>query len=195
MRYLLLILILLSSCKTERISDKQESAVVRAPSAQADKMIAGAENNEVISDSINIQTSAFHLTDNQIAVNPFESDFETMLRSIREYEIDKESKENIHVENQIDTILTVRFDNSSIQYFKGKPNSFILGAKIKTAKINFKRSIKIGMSKAHFFQLFAELTSEDVNKVTITDLEGLQTVDFIFVDDKLFEVQFHGYID
>jgi hypothetical protein len=194
MKRLLLISILFSSCKADKTSDVNDvdSVTIEATKSSDKKNIESmADQNVYVSD-----TATVRLVDNDISADPFVEAFDSMIKKVGQCEIQSKLYENQHNENQIDTILTATFDNSIITYFKEGSQGFILSARIRSDKIEFKRGIRVGMSKLDFLRLFEGFADKQVvDDVTISDEEGLQSVNFKFEDTRLKEVTFQAFFD
>lgn len=196
-KLILLLVALASACKpgnnTDRLSVEMFDETDTKYIAEKEALTRVLQPTDTIATAISIR-----IINNELALDPFGKDFYSILRDVGHYELEKLPRENIHIDNQVDTILNARFDYSTIEYFKSQAgdDGFMLSANIRSPKVALRKGIKTGMSKADFIALFEELKGkEEFNVITISDLEGLQSVDFLFVNDKLAEINFIGYFD
>jgi hypothetical protein len=183
----LYILILLVACKPEQSRKGSDEATGQNPTdtAQApEPRLAGDEG-----------AAAFEFVNDEIGGDPFRTDLRIFLPSIGEYDVVKQSFQNLHDSTKTDTIMTIRFGSSVIEYFQGQQNGFIISAEIRSPEVPFKKGIAIGMDQEKFRSLFPELRDVDPTTVTITTLEGLANTEFLFADRKLVSVRHQSYFD
>jgi hypothetical protein len=194
MKRLLLIFILITSCQTDKTSEvKDVDSLTIDITEESDQWSTKSMANLGV---MALDTARIYFVDNDIAANPFVEDFEGMINKVGQYNIQSKLHENQHNENEIDTVLTAIFDNSSITYFKGESEGFILSAKIRSDKIEFKRGIRVGMNKPDFLRLFQGFVDRpDPKDVIISDEDSLQSVNFKFENNQLKEIIFQAFFD
>jgi len=195
MKKFLSILLILVACKSEKVSDSEtrDSRSTEAVNAETQDEITSEDSESAID-------SGARVIDNNFAYHPFENEFEGILNEVGDYELEKEPFKNIHMDDQVDTILHIRFDDSSIDYYKEttQTEGIILTADIKSSRVTFKKGIKIGMSQQALLELFEDQNldlSENIDRILVEDEEQFNSVELIFIDRKLSQVKYTGYFD
>lgn len=192
MKHVLCILILICGCKhesttqTSGTADSTTASVIQADEPRQQKPSAGGA--EV----------SFQFEDDDIGGSPFVKDFDAIMRSLHDFSIAKRVFRNPQDSTRTDTLLTVTFGESSIDYYKLQSGGrgFIIGATIASNDVEFKKGIRIGMNDTDFFAMFAELKGKtDLGTVVISTLEGLNQTEFEFVGGKLSAVRYQSYFD
>jgi hypothetical protein len=144
------------------------------------------------------ENEIFQFENDDIGSDPFAKDFEAMVSAIRGMQVEKKPFRNLHDSTKTDTLVIVSFGPSVIEYYKVQSNNsgFILEANIQSKDIEFKKGIRIGMSRKDFFALFEELEGKpDLRSVIISTMEGLNQTEFIFTNDELSTVNYQSYFD
>jgi hypothetical protein len=192
MRKLIFVLLLISGCKSEHTSDvSSDSLALR----QGDSATTTANNDDVITPTYE-SGGAFEFVNDEVGGDPFEEDFETMMRSVGKYDVLKKPFQNLHDSTKMDTLMTFNFGMSAIEYFRGETSGFIISADIQSDRVQFKKGIVVGMDQKDFNALFDELKAEDTfSAVTITTTEGLAYSDFLFANGKLTTIKYQSYFD
>jgi hypothetical protein len=193
MKNFLCVLLLIWGCKSER--PREVSATFETDSATGPTQEAGA----VVSDAQeDVSGRSFQFENDDVGGYPFTKDFESMLRSMHQFRIVKKPFRNVQDTTRTDTLVTVNFGTSSIDYYKMQADArgFIIGALIESNDVQLKKGIRIGMSEREFFALFHELKGKvNLNSVMISTLEGLNQTEFVFLNGKLSTVRYQSYFD
>jgi len=196
MKYTLWILLLISGCKSETTSENTEgikSDSSHEPVSELYEPIDDGSANEVT-----VGSEIFQFENDEIGAYPFEEDFDRMVVSLKGAEIHKKPVQNLHDSTRTDTLVTVSFGPSVIEYYKVQADGsgFILETSIQSDDVKFKKGIRIGMSRTEFFSLFEELEGKpDLKSVLISTMEGLSQSEFVFVNDTLSTVRYQSYFD
>ena len=135
------------------------------------------------------------IVNNAFAVDPFQEPLFDLLKSIDDFEIEKKAQENVEMENVVDTLVQVTFNDSKILYVQSHDISaaFILSAKINCNDVLFKDGISVGMSADDFAARFTQLKGkEDYKMVTIVNDSHTYAVQCMFENNKLSEISFDG---
>ncbi len=196
MKILLCILLLIIGCKSETVSDKPET--VNADTATYTATETQEPVEEEKPDRELLPGGIFQFEDDDIGEYPFLKDFEPMLASIGNFEILKKTVRNMQDSTQTDTLITVNFGKSAIEYYKMQAGAsgFITGATIESNAVEFKKGIKVGMGLDEFVSLFGELEGkENLHSVIISTLEGLSQTEFVFVNNRLSTIKYQSYFD
>jgi hypothetical protein len=194
MKTLLCILVLICGCKAQTSrddfadvgTDTTRELTTQVPEAQES---ASAED---------VSEGSLQFENDDIGGYPFMKDFESMLGSIRGFRILKKPFRNVQDTTQTDTLMTVNFGTSSIEYYKLQADAkgFIIGATIESNDVQLKKGIRIGMSDRDFSGLFDELKGKaNLNSIVVSTLEGLNQTEFVFVNGKLSSVRYQSYFD
>jgi hypothetical protein len=189
MKNLFLLLIFLIGCKS---GDQQDSS----SSESTDSISA---NTQSVSDGNSFsdgQDDAVEFVNDEIGGDPFAGDLTSILKSVGQFDVLKKSFQNLHDSTAIDTLMTFNFGTSTIEYFQGSANGFIISANIESDQVEFKRGISIGMPDVEFNSLFDEVRGRnDLQIVTITTMEGLAQTEFHFTNHKLAVIRYQSYFD
>jgi hypothetical protein len=193
----LLIIYLIIGCRPENASDKVQDSIANIQRDTATETGQSEDNttpeNFIVDDGENVE-----FVNEEIGSDPFTKDFRSILASIGKYEVDKKPVRNLHDSTQTDTLFTVKFGKSVMEYYqvRSNDNGLLIMADIQSDKVDFKKGIKIGMSATEFSSLFGELNDRrNLSSVTISTLEGLTKVDFLFSNDTLTSVNLQSYFD
>ncbi len=141
------------------------------------------------------------ILDEDFVNKPFEMDTLTVA-SLEEafprlYKIKKEPIKNVHVKNQIDTLVTVIIKNSQFIFYKTPEHEFITSAIVTNSIIKFSRDIRVGMTQKEFKSKFEKLKNLNALpvEVTISGNEASGNIVFTFKQGKLVKGEFIGYVD
>jgi hypothetical protein len=196
MKNFLCVLLLIWGCKSER-SAEELSTPGTDTAMEALSHTQEVETPETFTE-VDVIGQRFQFENDDIGGYPFTKDFESMVRSIRESRILKKPFRNVQDTTQTDTLMTVNFGTSSIEYYKVQADArgFIIGASIESNDVELKNGIRIGMTDREFFALFDELKGKsDLHSVMISTPEGLNQTEFVFIDGKLSTVRYQSYFD
>ena len=196
MKNFLCVLLLIWGCKSERSTE--DSANLGTDTAMQSISQAKEPDSLVRSAQEDLSGKSFQFENDDIGGYPFMKDFESMLGSIRTARVLKKPFRNVQDTTQTDTLMTVNFGTSSIEYYKMQADArgFIIGASIESNDVELKKGIRIGMSDRDFFALFDELNGkEKLSSVMISTLEGLNQTEFVFLNGKLSAVRYQSYFD
>ena len=190
----IIILILFASCGKKAPCEKTS---IKEPVAQQTKIFQkSSEKKAALQDKFQID---FTLVDNEFARSPFgfEGTAYSTLKGLKPNKIESEAIVNEYVDNQIDTLYTFFFNNNKIRIYKLPDRQYIVSAIIRDSIISLKDNINVGMSKKSFINKFKRLVEAKPsdNTFRIEIFENEQWVDFEFVDNKLVQAVFTGYID
>jgi hypothetical protein len=131
--------------------------------------------------------------ENQDLLTQLEAELNTF-RSNQKLTISKELINNRHVENQIDTIVTYTDDKMTIKTYKiSKDQEWISEAKLLNSELAFSKLVNIGMEGKALEKVANTKIKSDV--VKIGNLEQTSAFIFKFKDDKVYEINYEGYVD
>lgn len=195
----MIMLVFFGGCNSNRTSDRHPTDSLNT-NREDPQLIEKSQSNDIDSilvEDLFLKDSTASFVNERFSADPFTKSFQEMVSILEKYDVEKKPYRNEYIEGQVDTILTVKFDDSTISYFKGKSSDFILSANIKSTKIEFKYGIHIGMNEDDLISVFKELNKYkgSFNKVTISDGDEQQSVELLFRNNKLNELRFSGYFD
>jgi hypothetical protein len=160
-----------------------------------EKEILTKENSE-------IDTTQTELTivDENFIDNPFQFGKVTvnnLQNTFKDLEIQREPIKNLHVKNQVDSILTIRIKNSEFILYKLPKEQYLESAVIKDKNIMLNNDIHIGMTKQEFKEKFEVLKDRKhiPSKVSIGRKETQEYLTFIFGGNLLKKIEYSGYVD
>lgn len=191
------IIFLVIGCRPENAADNAKDSLANIQPDTATE--AGQSENFttpetfIADDGENVE-----FVNEEIGSDPFTKDFRSILASIGEYEVEKKAIKNLNDSTQTDTLFTVKFGKSVMEYYQvgSNDNGLLIMADIQSDKVEFKKGIRIGMSATEFSSLFAELNDRrNLSSVTISTFEGLTRVDFSFSNNTLTSVNLQSYFD
>jgi len=191
------IIFLIIGCRPENATDKDNDSIANVQPDAATET-GRAEDNTTPETFVADDGENVEFVNEEIGSDPFTKDFRSILASIGEYEVDKKAVKNLNDSTQTDTLFTVKFGKSVMEYYqvRSNDNGLLIMADIKSDKVEFKKGIKIGMSATEFSSLFGELNDRrNLSSVTISTLEGLTKVDFLFSNDTLTSVNLQSYFE
>jgi hypothetical protein len=172
--------IILLSC-TQKENKKVESTDVTS-STQNEILNANPKNEE-----------PEQYIENQDLLTQLEAELNAF-RSNQKLTISKETINNRHIENQIDTIVTYTAEKMTIKTFKiSKDEEWTSEAKILNSELPFSKLVNIGMEVKALEKIANTKIKSEV--VKIGNLE--QTSAFVFrcKDGKVYEINYEGYVD
>jgi hypothetical protein len=104
---------------------------------------------------------------------------------------------NRHVDNQVDTIFVITFEQDSFRIYKGGDNeNFLLYALLKTDRFKTRHGIQVGMTKLQVRSYLEEYNLGAIPKLLILDnTEIIESISLEFREDVLTKIEFHGYSD
>ncbi|MEX2235541.1 MAG: hypothetical protein WD824_25505 [Cyclobacteriaceae bacterium] len=198
-KHALFIILLITGCKSDSTSETAYDSVAAISTdsvTEADLLYEGApEQNTIVNADGKLE---FEFVNEEIGADPFIEDFRSILASIGEYKIAKKPIANLHDSTLTDTLMTVNFGKSTMEYYRpqSSQNGLLISADIHSDKVEFKKGIRIGMTLEEFSSLFEELRGkENLSLVRISTFEGLTNSEYLFVNNKLTSVKFATYFD
>ena len=194
MKTLLCILFLICGCKAETSRDDSADLAGDTTTELTAQVLQAQEPSK----AEDVSGCSFQFENDDIGGYPFMKDFESMLGSIRGFRMLKKPFRNVQDTTHTDTLMTVNFGTSSIEYYKLQADAkgFIIGATIESNDVQLKKGIRIGMSDRDFYGLFEELKGKaNLNSIMVSTLEGLNQTEFVFVNGKLSSVRYQSYFD
>jgi hypothetical protein len=160
-----------------------------------EKEILTKVNNE-------IDTTQTELTivDESFIDNPFKFGKVTvnnLQNTFRNLKIQRQPIKNIHVKNQVDSILTIKISNSEFILYKLPKEQFLESAVIKDKNIVLNKDIHVGMTKQEFKKKFDALKERKYipPKISIGRKETQEYLIFTFGGNLLKEIEYSGYVD
>lgn len=103
---------------------------------------------------------------------------------------------NLHIQNQIDTLLLAQDDLNSFQIYKAEESEFMTEAEIKSEDYLVQSQLKVGMSKTDFKQLFGfDAASELPGYIRVRDFEYMTWMDFNFREEILIRIRYYAQYD
>ena len=161
------------------------------------------EEKEVLTkDNNEIDTTQTELTliDENFIDNPFQFGKVTvnnLQNTFKNLKIQREPIKNLHVKNQVDSILTIKFDNSEFILYKLPKEQYLESAVIKDKQIMLNKNIHVGMTKKEFKEKFDALKGRKYipAKVSIGRKETQEYLIFNFSGNYLKEIEYSGYVD
>ena len=190
----IIVLVVFASC--EKKAPVEKAPIKNSSVKQTAIVQKSSEKKITLQDKFKID---FTLVDNEFASSPFgfEGTAYSTLKRLKPNEIQVKAIVNDYVENQIDTLYTFYFDKSNVKVYKLPDRQYIVSSIIRDSIISLKDNITVGMSKKSFISKFKGLgeAKRSDNTFRIEIFENEQWVDFEFIDDKLAQAIFTGYID
>lgn len=135
----------------------------------------------------------------------------------KKFRISKEIVKNTHSSHIKDTIFHFSCHTTKLKVYKSQGNEMIFSAQITDSTVELRNKISVGMSKEEFWQKFNDLEKykfqqgvievngeEEMsgyeltllpNLIKVSSLMGTSDYTFIFVDNKLSQVNINVYID
>ncbi len=160
-----------------------------------EKEILTKENNE-------IDTTQTELTviDENFIDNPFQFGkvtIENLQKTFKDLKIQGEPIKNLHVKNQVDSILTIKIRDSEFVLYKLPKEQYLESAVIKDKNIVLNKDIHVGMTKQEFKEKFDALKGRKYipSKVSIGRKETQEYLVFNFSGGHLKEIEYNGYVD
>ena len=161
------------------------------------------EEKEILTKEKNdIDTTQTELTviDENLIDNPFPFGKVTVDRLKDEYKdlkIQKEPIKNLHVKNQVDSILTIKVDNSEFILYKLPKEQYLESAVIRDKTIVLNKDIHVGMTKEQFKEKFDSLRGRKFipSKISVGRKETQEYLIFTFSGNQLKEIEYNGYVD
>lgn len=101
--------------------------------------------------------------------------------------------QNHHDKTVIDTIKTLTYDKTELEFYKAANWEHIIGGIIKNPEIEFFDSIKIGIKKETLENILKTQIATDL--VTLGNLEQTSLFTFQFENGILKSIKFQGYFD
>jgi hypothetical protein len=149
------------------------------------------ENETVIHNHEEIENE--QSIENQELLTQLESELNTF-RNNQKFSITKELINNRHVDNQIDTAVTYTADKVIIETYKISDNEeWIIQAKIINTELAFSKLVKIGMEVKAMEKMTNTKIKSDVMR--IGNMEETSAFVFKFKDNKVYEINYEGYVD
>ena len=176
------ILILMVSCKQK---EAQKIEITKQKPTTELK----AETKKLVEDNITKE----QFIENDSLAFAFESELENYAIKNSIFKISLKPYQNHHDKNVIDTMKTLTFDKTKLEFYKAKNWESIIGGIIKNAEIEFSDSLKIGMNKKTLENKLK--TKIESNKVTLGNLEQTSLFSFQFENGILESIKFKGYFD
>lgn len=160
-----------------------------------EKEILTKKNNEPDTEQTELTVIDESFIDNpfqfgKVTVNNLRNEFKNI-------KILKEPVKNLHVKNQIDTILTITVNNSEFILYKLPKEQFLESAVIKDGNILLYKGIHVGMTKDQFKEVFDSLKGKEFipSKVVVGRKETQEYLIFTFSNNRLKEIEYNGYVD
>ncbi len=160
-----------------------------------EKEIITKENNEEDN-----TLSELTISDSSFIDNPFQFGkvTEDNLRSeFKDLKIEREPIKNVHVKNQIDSILSIKVDNSEFVLYKLPHEQFLESAVVRDENIRLNKDIHVGMTKDQFKEKFEELKDRKhiPSRILVGRKETQEYLIFSFSNNRLKEIEYNGYVD
>jgi hypothetical protein len=155
-------------------------------------------DNDLTVNSMEVDSS---IVDAAFVKKPFRMDTITISNLRKLYskfiKIGKEPIQNLHIQTQTDTLITVKIKNSEFIFYKIPGQEFLESATVKDSVIKFSRQILVGMTVSEFMSRFDQLKQlQQISPtLSISGEEGDGYFIFTFYKKKLIKVEFFGYID
>ena len=176
-----IILISIVSCKQNETGKVQNNGQI--PTVES-----GEENG--IEDSATVKMEQF--IENDSLEMQLYSDLEKLTDN-RTFEVDKKPVNNRHVDNVVDTIITLKADRIELTTYKASSEESIYKAVIRNPDIKFSESIQVGMKKDALEKILKKELNSDL--IEVGNLEQTSSFIFLFENDSLREIKFDGYLD
>lgn len=178
----ILILILLVSCKqTETKKDK----IIKQ------NLTTELKTETEIKVEDNITEEQF--IENDSLAFAFESELEDYALKSSLFKIELKPYQNHHDKSVIDTMKTLTFDKTKLEFYKAKNWESIIDGIIRNPEIKFIDSLNIGINKRTLENILKTKIKSD--KVTLGNLEQTSLFFFQFENGILESIKFEGYFD
>ena len=161
------------------------------------------EEKEILTkEKSGIDTTQAELTivDESLIDNPFKFGkvtVDNLKNEFKNMEIQREPIKNLHVKNQVDSILTIKVNKSEFILYKLPKEQYLESAVIRDKNILLNKDIHIGMSKEQFKAKFDSLKGRKYipSKISVGRKETQEYLIFTFSGDHLKEIEYTGYVD
>ncbi len=160
-----------------------------------EKEILTKENSK-----IDTTQTEFTFADESFIDNPFKFGkvtVDNLQSAFKNLKIQREPIKNLHVKNQVDSILTVKIDNSEFILYKLPKEQYLESAVIKDKNIMLNKDIHVGMTIQEFKEKFDALKRRKFipPKISIGRKETQEYLIFTFSGNYLKEIEYNGYVD
>jgi hypothetical protein len=155
------------------------------------------QENEVI-----VKGDSLIVRDESIATNPFNFGRDPLEHLKSKMKLPKPTIEihtvaNRHVDNDVDTIYSLKFGQDSFEVYKwDKEDIGLMYSEIKTDRFATKHGIRIGMTKSQVKSILKDYDVRIIPKYLI--LENTEIIEYLkleFSKDTLKRIEFQGYFD
>lgn len=157
------------------------------PSNEIDK--TGLVKSSSMQDTLTIVDSEFTMDPFGLGENPLKG-----LTAIKGSFTHYQTIKNRHVDNQIDTSFQVKINEDTFEIYKSAFKSWLTAATINSDRFPVGPGMRIGMTKSELRDQL-KLSENIPDFIRLQDVEGLEWLDFKFKEDKLFKIEFKGYMD
>ena len=122
---------------------------------------------------------------------------ENLRNEFKNLKILREPIKNVHVKDQVDSILTIKIGNSEFILYKLPEQQFLENAIIMDGNIKLNKDIHVGMTKEEFKEKFEELKSKKSipSRILVGRKETQEYLIFSFKNNRLKEIEYNGYVD
>jgi hypothetical protein len=182
MRFFIVFLLCIGflSCRHKEVKNL---AIEKKPSAKIDSL-----------------SSELTIVDEKFLDNPFQFGkvtVENLRDQFENLKIEKAPVKNVHIKNQIDSILAVKVNHSEFVLYKLPKIQYLESAVVRDENIRFSRDINVGMSKDDFKIKFESLRKREEipSKIIIGRKDSQEYLIFTFTDGRLAKVEYTGYVD
>lgn len=173
------VLIILVSCKQEKNTGTPEPDIERKiPQSQSEQEDPETEPQFVENDSL---------------TRAWVAELEMISTAEDKFEVDKKLTENRHIENQTDTIKTLRFEESTLRIYTTTGLYALESAEIEDEEFALQDSVEVGMSKDQLEQVLSTELKGDV--IEVGNFTRNMHFTFYFKDDIVQRIEFSGYVD
>lgn len=176
------ILILIISCKQKEIQ-KTKISEQKPTTELKTKSEIKVEKSNVTEQFMENDSLTFAL----------ESELEKFAISYSKFKTTLKPYQNHHDKNVIDTIKTLIFDKTKLEFYKAQNWESIIGGIIKNPEIEFSDSLKIGIEKSTLENKLKTKITSDI--VILGNLEQTSLFTFYFKNSILESIKFQGYFD
>ena len=111
------------------------------------------------------------------------------------FTIEKEPIPNQLVPNQVDTLVTISRPQMNFRFYRSPERNIVIGGTITDSSLEFKKGIKVGMTKPAFALAFESIDGTAFpDLVKISSKQQDRIISYFFQNDLLIRIEFTNFI-
>lgn len=177
--YLLAIALMVLSCKQEKNTGTPEPETVRQDQSRKTYDQTPSDEPQFI--------------ENDSLIRQWTAELEMISTAEERFEVEEELRENRHVEQQKDTVKTLKLDESTLRIYTTTGLYALESAEIRNEELALDSAVKVGMTRDQLERVLdAELQSDIIE---VGNMTRNMHFTFYFEDDRVQRIEFNGYVD